>query len=277
MCFFWMLNYDLINLDSGSLVICLSLNVFCEFHLVWWITHTDTHTPIERCLKTSVFEKWCWNFNLWWLLIWSEACALLLPLVDNNLPSPLPGNSSLWIDDTLELHFQVYEYLLNNIMFGIEYFFCHYCSGLGLVVTSALDKTIMFWDLRMDKSLAYCKTLEAEVESMSLAGYDLMLAIGASSYAYDLRNLDRPLELKESRVDVRIRCITSAFHFKGKIREVPKFKVSLHIYWLKIITTTNMVTASYLGVDLHSGFALGSVDGRVTVEVPNTSNYADNG
>lgn len=56
---------------------------------------------------------------------------------------------------------------------------------------------------------------------MSLSGFELMLAIGTSAYVYDLRNLDGPLQSKDSKVNSRIRCIRSASTFRGIVGEVP--------------------------------------------------------
>ncbi|PKI44454.1 hypothetical protein CRG98_035186 [Punica granatum] len=102
----------------------------------------------------------------------------------------------------------------------------------SILITTGLDKMIIFWDPRLKRALV-SKSLQVEVESISLAGFELMLAMGSSAYLYDLRNLDGPLQSKESKVDARIRCISSA--------------------------------------SSCSGFAVGSVDGRVAVEVSASS------
>ncbi|XP_055962309.1 mitotic checkpoint protein BUB3.3-like [Mercurialis annua] len=77
------------------------------------------------------------------------------------------------------------------------------------VVSASLDKTIMFWDMRLEKSPSYTMNLGAEVKSMSLSGFDLMLALGKSVNVYDLRNMETPLHFKESCMDVGIKCISS--------------------------------------------------------------------
>ncbi|XP_062162046.1 mitotic checkpoint protein BUB3.3 [Alnus glutinosa] len=105
------------------------------------------------------------------------------------------------------------------------------------VISAGLDKKILFWDMRMAKALAYWKNLGAEVESMSLFGFNLMVVIGASIYMYDLRNLDKSVQSRESHSDNRIRCVSS--------------------------------------IPYSEGYAAGSVDGRVAVEISHPSNPND--
>ncbi|KAK4741401.1 hypothetical protein SAY87_024989 [Trapa incisa] len=112
-----------------------------------------------------------------------------------------------------------------------------YSDQSSLVITTGLDKRIMFWDPRIERALAHSKSLNTEVESMSFSGFELMLAIGTSAYVYDLRNLDGPLQSRNSKVGSRIRCITSASSVRG--------------------------------------YAIGSIDGRVGVEVFATSTSTD--
>ncbi|XP_065860520.1 mitotic checkpoint protein BUB3.3 [Euphorbia lathyris] len=89
-------------------------------------------------------------------------------------------------------------------------------SGItSQVISASLDKSIMVWDMRSAKSLVHRMNLGAEVESMSLSGFYLMVAVGTSVNIYDLRNLEKAVELKESRMDVKINCITSFPYSKG--------------------------------------------------------------
>lgn len=69
----------------------------------------------------------------------------------------------------------------------------------------------------MAKALAYSRNLGAEVESMSLFGFNLMVVIGASIYMYDLRNLDKSVQSRESHSDNQIRCVSSIPYSKGII------------------------------------------------------------
>jgi WD40 repeat protein len=88
---------------------------------------------------------------------------------------------------------------------------------VGQVISAGLDKKILFWDMRMAKALAYSRNLGAEVESMSLFGFNLMVVIGASIYMYDLRNLDKSVQSRESHSDNRIRCVSSIPYSEGII------------------------------------------------------------
>ncbi|XP_039047213.1 mitotic checkpoint protein BUB3.3-like isoform X5 [Hibiscus syriacus] len=86
------------------------------------------------------------------------------------------------------------------------------------------------------KPLVFVKNLDAEVESMSLSGFELIVAVGSSVDIYDLRNLDQSVQSNESCMDVPIRCVSSIPYCKG--------------------------------------YAVGSVDGRVKLEIsyPSVSN-----
>lgn len=112
-----------------------------------------------------------------------------------------------------------------------------YSDETGQLISAGSDKKILFWDTRMAKAIEYLRNLGAEVDSMSLSGFNLMVATGASVYMYDLRNLDNPVQSKESHLDLRIRCVSSIPYSKG--------------------------------------YAVGSVDGRVAVEISYPSNPND--
>lgn len=83
---------------------------------------------------------------------------------------------------------------------------------VGQVVTAGLDKKIMFWDIRMGRASG---NLDAVVASMSLSGYDLIVAVGASVNMYDLRNLGRSVQSSELRMDVQIKCVSSIPYSRG--------------------------------------------------------------
>lgn len=91
---------------------------------------------------------------------------------------------------------------------------------IGQVISAGLDKEIVFWDTRTAQAVAYLRNLGAEVESMSLSGSNLMVAIGASIYMYDLRNLDKPVQSEDSHVGIQIRCVSSSPYSKGIITEI---------------------------------------------------------
>ncbi|GLU17000.1 hypothetical protein SLE2022_333990 [Rubroshorea leprosula] len=113
------------------------------------------------------------------------------------------------------------------------------------VISAGLDKKLMSWDIRRANTLVFSRNLDAEVESMSLSGFDLTVAIGSSINMYDLRNLDSPVQSDESSFGVQIRCVFS----------VP-YSTALR---------------------LHAGYAAGTVDGRVKLEMsyPSNSNHID--
>ncbi|KAL0003772.1 hypothetical protein SO802_011333 [Lithocarpus litseifolius] len=112
-----------------------------------------------------------------------------------------------------------------------------YSDETGQVISAGLDKKILFWDTRMAKAVEYLRNLGAEVDSMSLFGVNFLVAIGSSIHEYDLRKLDKLVQSKESHLNIRIRCVSSIPYSKG--------------------------------------YAVGSVDGRVAVEMPYPSNPND--
>lgn len=104
------------------------------------------------------------------------------------------------------------------------------------VVTAGLDKKIMFWDIRMGRASG---NLDADVASMSLSGYDLIVAVGASVNMYDLRYLGRSVQSSELRMDVQIKCVSSNPYSRGHV--------------------------------------VGSIDGRVAVEISHPSDSNNSG
>lgn len=74
----------------------------------------------------------------------------------------------------------------------------------------------MTWDMRSGIAPSRLINLGEEVESMSISGCNLMITLGASVYIFDLRNLERPVHTKESRIDVRINCVSSIPYSGGK-------------------------------------------------------------
>ncbi|XP_021299564.1 mitotic checkpoint protein BUB3.3 isoform X2 [Herrania umbratica] len=109
-----------------------------------------------------------------------------------------------------------------------------YSNETRQVITTGFDKKVIAWDMCRAKPLAFLKNLGAEVESMSLSGFELTVAVGSSVDIYDLRNLERLVQSNESCMDVQIRCVCSIPYSKG--------------------------------------YAVGSVDGRVKLEISYPSN-----
>lgn len=67
----------------------------------------------------------------------------------------------------------------------------------------------------MKKDLLCLVNVGLEVDSMSVSGFDIILAVGTSVYIYDLRNLSRPVQSNKSDMDSRIKCVSSIPHRKG--------------------------------------------------------------
>ncbi|XWS23138.1 hypothetical protein CRYUN_Cryun29cG0095300 [Craigia yunnanensis] len=112
-----------------------------------------------------------------------------------------------------------------------------YSNETSQVITAGFDKKMIAWDMRGAKPFAFLGNLDVEVESMSLSGFELTIAVGSSVDIYDLRNLDKSVQSNESCMDVQIRSVCSIIPYS-------------------------------------KGYAVGSVDGRVKLEIsyPSSSN-----
>ncbi|KAJ4972836.1 hypothetical protein NE237_006010 [Protea cynaroides] len=77
------------------------------------------------------------------------------------------------------------------------------------VITAGLDKKIMSWDLRTKKVDGYSISVSSKVDTMSLCGIYLLVAIGRSINVYDLRSLEVPVKENDSIMDYQIRCVRS--------------------------------------------------------------------
>ncbi|XVE91559.1 hypothetical protein REPUB_Repub01dG0020100 [Reevesia pubescens] len=90
-----------------------------------------------------------------------------------------------------------------------------YSNETRQVITAGFDKKIIAWDMCGAKPLAFLENLGTEVESLSLSGFELTVAVGSSIDTYDLRNLDKSVQSSESCMDVPIRCVCSIPYSKG--------------------------------------------------------------
>ncbi|KAL4383303.1 hypothetical protein GQ457_15G004740 [Hibiscus cannabinus] len=90
-----------------------------------------------------------------------------------------------------------------------------YSTETRQVITAGFDKKIIAWDIFGAKPPVFLRNLDAEVESISVSGFELIIAVGSSVDIYDLRNLDRSVESNESCMDVPIRCVSSIPYSKG--------------------------------------------------------------
>ncbi|KAJ4909667.1 Mitotic checkpoint protein BUB3.3 [Raphanus sativus] len=107
----------------------------------------------------------------------------------------------------------------------------------GEVISTGLDEKIRFWDTRRQRGQSRVLSTDAAaaaVRCITVNGNNLVVCVDdASMHLYDLRSLDRPFQSCESQVEVPIRCVTS--------------------------------------VPFSTGYAVGSVDGQVALEFPNTA------
>ncbi|CAI9767975.1 unnamed protein product [Fraxinus pennsylvanica] len=90
-----------------------------------------------------------------------------------------------------------------------------YSDETCLIVTAGWDKKIMFWDSRATRSLGCLNNLDVEVESLSLSGFNLMVAIRSSVCIYDLRNYHKSVQAKESFMDIQLKCVRPIHNFEG--------------------------------------------------------------
>ncbi|KAL2349193.1 hypothetical protein Fmac_003193 [Flemingia macrophylla] len=111
-----------------------------------------------------------------------------------------------------------------------------YSSETCQLITSGFDKKLVMWDMHMEKASSCLRSLDAEVDSLFVSGFNLTVAIRASVHVYDLRYFDKPVQSKEALNGSHLRCVSS----------IPDAE----------------------------GFAVGSVDGRVSLQIfyPSSSN-----
>ncbi|KHN01999.1 Mitotic checkpoint protein bub3 [Glycine soja] len=115
--------------------------------------------------------------------------------------------------------------------------FIGYSNETCQLVTSGFDKKLLLWDMHTKKTSLCLRSLDAEVDSMSVSGFNVTIAIGASMHVYDLRYFDQPVESKEAFNGTHLRCVSS----------IPD--------------------AEDIKSDALAGFAVGSVDGRVSLQI----------
>ncbi|XP_042496349.1 mitotic checkpoint protein BUB3.3 isoform X2 [Macadamia integrifolia] len=83
------------------------------------------------------------------------------------------------------------------------------------VITAGLDKKIMSWDLRIKNGGGHSIFVSSEVDTMSLCGIYMLVAIGRSINVYDLRSLEVPVKENDSNMDYQIRCVSSFANGEG--------------------------------------------------------------
>ncbi|CAL0318222.1 unnamed protein product [Lupinus luteus] len=107
------------------------------------------------------------------------------------------------------------------------------------LITSGFDKKLLFWDIRMEKASSRLRSLSTEVNCMSVSAFNLTVGAGASVHVYDLRKPEKPIQSKEPYNGTQLRCVSSIPYAKG--------------------------------------FAVGSVDGRVALQISYSSSSNDIG
>ncbi|XP_028786504.1 mitotic checkpoint protein BUB3.3-like [Neltuma alba] len=111
-----------------------------------------------------------------------------------------------------------------------------YANEICQLITAGFDK-LLLWDIRMEKAPSCSKILGAEVNSMSVSRLNLTVGIGTSVHIYDLRYFDKPVASSEPHKGTQIRCVSS--------------------------------------IPYTRGFAVGSVDGRVALQISDSSSSND--
>lgn len=115
------------------------------------------------------------------------------------------------------MHIILKHFLFLGLTIGYVHLFLK--LGIDLVITCGWDKKIKFWDARSATSVGCLDNLSDEVESMSLSGSQLMIAVGTSVHKHDLRNL-QSVQAKQSFMDIRIKCIRPILDSAGMTRVV---------------------------------------------------------
>nr|XP_025700140.1 mitotic checkpoint protein BUB3.3 isoform X2 [Arachis hypogaea] len=114
-----------------------------------------------------------------------------------------------------------------------------YSSETCQLITGGFDKKLLLWDIRMEKAVSCLRSVAAEIDSMSVLGFSLTVGIEASVQVFDLRKFDAAVPSKEPFSGTHLRCVSS--------------------------------------IPYAEGFAAGSVDGRVALQISDSSGSNDNG
>jgi len=91
----------------------------------------------------------------------------------------------------------------------------------GLLITSGFDKKLLSWDIRTKKAFSLLRSLDAEMDSMSVSGFKVTVGIGASTHVYDLRNFDKPNLSMEPCNGTQLRCVSSIPYAEGMHNQIP--------------------------------------------------------
>lgn len=84
------------------------------------------------------------------------------------------------------------------------------------MVTAGLDGKILLWDTRRKKSMSSVRNIGSDVVSMSLSGFNLIVASGVCVYSLDLRTIEEPIQLTNSYMNVPVACVSSVPYSEGR-------------------------------------------------------------
>ncbi|KMZ62908.1 Mitotic checkpoint protein BUB3.3 [Zostera marina] len=93
----------------------------------------------------------------------------------------------------------------NDVVTNVEY-----SNEFGQLISASLDKKLIFRDLR--SSTGYSQMTSSYIDSMSLSGFYLIVAVDSHVKVYDLRNFQGPLQQNEASTNYRIKCVRSFSH-----------------------------------------------------------------
>ncbi|XP_057251854.1 uncharacterized protein LOC104897833 [Beta vulgaris subsp. vulgaris] len=90
-----------------------------------------------------------------------------------------------------------------------------YSPETSKVVTAGWDGKVLCWDSRSTKVSRALVGFNSQVDSISLCGIELLVAIGSSVRKYDMRKLNEAIQAEDLSMDVWIRCVRSMVCKKG--------------------------------------------------------------
>ncbi|KAA0061429.1 mitotic checkpoint protein BUB3.3 [Cucumis melo var. makuwa] len=135
------------------------------------------------------------------------------------------------------------------------------------IVTAGLDGKIQLWDTRNEKSLSFVRNMGSDVISMSLSGFNLIVASGACVYLLDLRNLEKSIQLKDSYMKVPVACVSSVPYSEGVAVGSVDGRVALDIACLDQTDDISNILASGSIAFIYDGPATQ----KIPTENPNNS------
>ncbi|KAL1917746.1 uncharacterized protein VTP21DRAFT_3580 [Calcarisporiella thermophila] len=84
----------------------------------------------------------------------------------------------------------------------------NYCDETNQVVSGSWDKTLKFWDPRSQQALVGTYPQPEKIFSMDIVGNKLVVAMAQRIvHIFDVRNMDEPLQRRESSLKFQTRCV----------------------------------------------------------------------